>query len=202
MKRTLITLALLALLAASAASIASAQGEDVSLKGLAGYVRALQRRVGTNEQRLAAIETAIAPTATATPRPTSTPAPTATDSTSVAATTVAMLIGADYMSDPFAWQGLTQQEKNGLALVYTGFMVFAADHCNLSYEDMAFLLNNYADVLDEAEFTSPEGIKPRGWLLSYLWGFAKDGIDDLEAVGIDCDWILDSGVFTVFSFWD
>ena len=76
MKRALLTIALLALIAAGAVGIASAQGEDVSLKGLAGYVKALQRRVGANEQRLAAIETRIAPTAT--PRPTSTPAPTAT----------------------------------------------------------------------------------------------------------------------------
>ena len=75
MKRALLTIALIAVVASGAASIASAQG-DLTLEGLAKRLDALLGRVDTHEQRLAAIETRIAPTAT--PRPTSTPAPTAT----------------------------------------------------------------------------------------------------------------------------
>ena len=68
MKRALI-IALLAVAVLAPAALL-AQDEDVSLKGLVGYVKALQRRVGEIEQRLAAIETAIAPTPTATLTPT------------------------------------------------------------------------------------------------------------------------------------
>ena len=64
MKRTLITIALLAVVAASAASIAQAQGE-LTLDSLAGQLQSLTRGLSSHNERIAAIETAIAPTATA-----------------------------------------------------------------------------------------------------------------------------------------
>ena len=70
MKRALLTIALLAIIASGAVGIASAQGE-LTLESLAKRLDAMLGRVDTNEQRLAAIETAIAPT----PTPTDTDTP-------------------------------------------------------------------------------------------------------------------------------
>lgn len=56
MKRALITIALLALLVMAAPGAMLAQSENVSLEGLAGYVRALQHRVRAVEERLPALE--------------------------------------------------------------------------------------------------------------------------------------------------
>jgi len=56
MKRALITIALLALLALAVPGAMLAQSENVSLEGLAGYVRALQHRVRAVEERLPALE--------------------------------------------------------------------------------------------------------------------------------------------------
>lgn len=172
---------------------------QIEYEGDAGWVYApYVTAIYAGDVEIVATPTVV-PTATA--RATSTPVPTATalpasGNNSEAAVTAAALLGVDYMNDLRAWENLSQVEKHGLAIFYTGYMEFAADHCDLSYEDMAFLVDSYADVLDEAGFTSPEGVKPRGWLLSFLWGFAKDGIEDLEAAGVDCDWILEAGIFS------
>ena len=64
MKRTLLTIALLAIIASGAAGIASAQGEDVSLKGLAKRVATLEQRISgflailtEHDRRIEALET-------------------------------------------------------------------------------------------------------------------------------------------------
>lgn len=66
---SLLIVSLVFFLLYTAGSLASAQGE-LTLEGLAARLDALLGRVDTHEQRLAAIETAIAPTATATHTPT------------------------------------------------------------------------------------------------------------------------------------
>lgn len=62
MKRALITIALLAIIASGAVGIASAQGE-LTLEGLAAQLQSLSRGLSSHNARIAAIETAIAPTA-------------------------------------------------------------------------------------------------------------------------------------------
>lgn len=299
MKRTTRIIIIVALLALLAPGALWAQAGDLSLEGLAEYVRALQQRVGTNEKRLAALETAIAPAPTltatatvtptptavpgkpaatigrrmnvrrgpgthhdiigaaeqgkefaitgrnlngdwwqiayegragwvyapyttasdpdgvqvvatptplptatprptpfptATPRPTSTPVPSAGASIGSTEAAAALLV-ADFLYDPSAWQRLTEAQQGAMVIVYQSFVEFAADHCDLSYEDAALLVDSYADVLDVTRFTDVDGTKPRGYLMAFLWGFAKDGVEDLEAAGVDCDYILETAVY-------
>ena len=134
----------------------------------------------------------------ATPLPTSTPVPSAGDDIGSTEAAAALLL-ADFLYEPSAWQRLTEAQQGAVVIVYQSLLEFAADHCVLSYEDAALLVDSYGDILDEARFTSVDGSRPRGYLLSFLWGFAKDGIEELEAAGVDCDYILELGVYAALA---
>lgn len=119
------------------------------------------------------------------PTPTSTPVP-APASDVVAAT----LLQLDYEDVPLVWQSLPRQTQEELAFAYQQMLIWAADYCQLSYYDLGFLLDLHGDTLDAVNFTDENGIRPRGWLVAYIYGFGFDGTS-LDAYNLkSCDELL------------
>ena len=51
------------------------------------------------------------------------------------------------------------------------------------------MIHGYAGDLDEIRFTSIDGVKPRAWLMAYVYGFTKDS----NLGEYSCDMAFDLG---------
>ena len=129
--------------------ILMAQG-DITLEDLAAQVEGLTSRVSdlftTQDdlaQRLAAVETAIAPTPTATPSPTVTPVPL-----DEARRLSRLLVLNDYNAAGHEFLDLNQDEKDRLKSVYYEYFVAASEVCGLTYGDAFWLFQKYANMVD------------------------------------------------------
>ena len=129
-----------------------AQG-DLTLEGLAAQVESLTSKVtklfSTQDdlaQRLAAVETAIAPTPTATPHPTSTPSPMATPDE--ARRLSRLLVINDYIASGYDFLSLSQAERSRLISIYYDYFVAAAEVCDLDYGDAFWLFQKHANMTD------------------------------------------------------
>ena len=141
----------------------------------APYVTAEQ----TDEVKVVATST---PAPTATPRPTtSAPPPTSVPEPTVAAvdlgTAAVALMGLDFLGDGEGWQAFSDSTRAELQLAYQILLTFAADQCDLSYGQAAFLIDSHASLLEEDGVILKDSAKPRAWLMAYLWGFFKDDPD-------------------------
>ncbi|MDE0070745.1 MAG: hypothetical protein OXO48_13590 [Caldilineaceae bacterium] len=105
------------------------------------------------------------------------------------------LMLADYQYNESAFDNLTQAEKEYVVKGYILLFDYVVDYCGLSYGDMAQLIHYFAIELDAIRFTGEDGIKPRGWLMAFLYGFTRDSAPGSHS----CRTVLDWGQTTALS---
>ena len=148
-----------------------------------------------NADRIRSVPTPILPTATPLP-PTATPTPASSTTQNMSAEDVIQSVMiSDYQYDESAFNNLTQSEKEFLITGYILLVQYATDYCGLSYGDMAQLVSYYAGDLDDIRFIGEDGVKPRAWLLAFLYGFTRD----TNPGSYSCSNVLDWGQVAALS---
>lgn len=157
MKRNLLLLVVLLALLTPAALWA--QGEGITLEGLAAQLTSLTRAVSSHTERIAAIETAIAPTTTAT----ATPTPTATTKAQTEAEAEAqkeivhlarLLALNDYegtggTTRPWgSFFRLSDDEQERQIAFYLPLLTAATQKCGVEYRKMFQIVNSSANLLE------------------------------------------------------
>ena len=201
-------IAIAAVLLALLPTLLLAQG-DLTLEGLAARLDALFGRVDSHEERLSALETRTAPTATLTPtpKPTSTPEPTATDQTeerSEAEYLAALLALNDYegiggaVRPMGSFFRLPDQEQTRLISLYHSYFIQAAQICELSHAKAFQLFNRLANLLESEGFRGGaaalrEEVPTGGSRLDFIYRIAT--YETIQAL-IE-EWTWESGDFEI-----
>ncbi len=148
-----------------------------------------------NADRIRSVPTPIPPTATPLP-PTATPAPASSTTQNMSAEdAIQSVMMSDYQYNESAFNNLTQSEKEYVVKGYIILFEYVTDYCGLSYGNMAQMVNHYASDLDEIRFTGEDGVKPRGWLMAFVYGFTRD----TNPGAYSCSNVLDWGRTTALS---
>lgn len=149
MKRNLILLVVLLALLVPAALWA--QEEGITLEVLAAQITVLSGAVSSHTERISAIETAIAPTPTATPIPTATKEAGAQETEKLYAR---LLAEDDYdrigdSSGPRqSFYQLTDEEQERLATFYVTLLIEAGQKCGVEYREIFLFVDLSANLLE------------------------------------------------------
>ena len=156
-------------------------------------VTVLQRRVATLEAQVNGTQPTVTPTPTVTPRPTLTSTPMPPTATPVSASNIWQdmdvgeithsLMVSDFRFDVSALENMTHSERGNLTQGYTLLFEYVTGYCGLSFASMAQLISDIADELDEIRFTTDEGIKPRLFLIAYMYGTFRDSTPGTYSCG-------------------
>ncbi len=182
MKRNLILLVVLVVLLALLVPAALwAQEEGITLEGLAAQISSLTGTVSGHTERIAAIETAIAPTATTAPTAT----PTATTATMEAEAPehieifARLLAEDDYDSIGDAkgtrqsFYQLSDEEKERQTAFYVPLLIEAGQRCGVEYREIFLFVDLSASLLEyfgiAAKLETPVGAYWLEWLSTYAF---------------------------------
>lgn len=124
-----------------------AQDEGITLESLAEAIAQITGRVDSHDERIAAIETAIAPTPIPTPTPTLTP--------DAEAIRLARLLAVnDYLAADIFFPDLPDAEQVRLIDIYLALFVDLSSQCELDHQDMFWMLQKNANIAER------RGIRP------------------------------------------
>ena len=179
MKRNLILLVVLLALLVPAALWA--QEEGITLEGLTAQISSLTGTVSGHTERIAAIETAIAPTATTAPTatPTATTATMEAEAPELIEIFARLLAEDDYDSIGDAkgprqsFYQLSDEEKERQTAFYVPLLIEAGQRCGVEYREIFLFVDLSASLLEyfgiAAELETPTGAYWLEWLSTYAF---------------------------------
>ena len=177
MKRNLLLLVVLLALLTPAALWA--QGEGITLEGLAAQLTSLTRAVSSHTERIAAIETAIAPTTTATATPTATATTKAqTEAEAEAQKEIVHLARLLALNDYEGTGGTTRpwgsffrlsdDEQERQIAFYLPLLTAATQRCGVEYRKMFQIVNSSANLLELDGVAAKLGTPMRAYWLEWF----------------------------------
>ena len=171
MKRNLILLVVLLALLVPAALWA--QEEGITLEGLAAQITSLTRAVSSHSERIAAIETAIAPTAIATPKATATTM-AQTEAQKEIGHLARLLALNDYegtggTTRPMgSFFRLSDDEQERRKAFYLPLFIAATERCGVEYRKMFQIVNSSANLLELNGVAAKLGTPVRAYWLEWF----------------------------------
>ena len=193
------TVLAIALVLVAVSGVAWAQEEGITLEGLAEAIAQITGRVDSHDDRIAAIETAIAPTPTPRTLPTATPIPTATPEPAPDTVLVVTIARGNVRAGPGTQHAIVGSVSQGDTLEGPyeetgGWYQF----CCIESGEKAWISSTLVSVRDEGELTDAIEVDPEtllryndnyiGQLVYYSNIHVFQGADNFVLVFLDASY--------------